>query len=101
MSYPDEYDNPANLLRELNTRADSAQDVEKWKKKYYDVADAITRESTGVEDLCRQATDMRAELQRLREAAKEFIAEWYNHFPSGEDEAMSKLEASLGKEGAV
>jgi hypothetical protein len=52
-----------------------------WKKCYYDVADAVARESTSCEDLCRQATETRRErdalkdeVQRLRdagEAAKE------------------------------
>lgn len=39
-----------------------------WKKRYYDVADAITRESTGSDDLCRQAREIRAENARLRDA---------------------------------
>lgn len=36
-----------------------------WKNKYYDVADAITAESHGVEDLCNQARSIRAERDEL------------------------------------
>jgi len=40
--------------------------VEEWKKKYYDVADAITRESFGVDDLCKQARAIRHSRDRYR-----------------------------------
>ena len=37
----------ADLCAQLETKLAAARsDVEKWKKNYYDVADAITREST-------------------------------------------------------
>lgn len=39
-----------------------------WKKNYYDVADALTRESTGPEDLCKQARKLRDRLDQCREA---------------------------------
>ncbi len=39
--------------------------VEQWKCRYYDVADAICRESNGIEDLCRQASALRADKSRL------------------------------------
>ncbi len=48
-------------------------EAEQWKKKYYDVADAITRESSGVEDLCQQARNLRTALataERERDQAR-------------------------------
>lgn len=44
--------------------------VEQWKCRFYDVADAICRESTGIEDLCRQARALRAENIALRTEIK-------------------------------
>lgn len=37
-----------------------------WENGYFDVADALTRESTGVKDLVRQATEIREERDALR-----------------------------------
>lgn len=42
------------------------KELEEWKRKYYDVADAVTRESFGVEDLCAQARAIRHERDRYR-----------------------------------
>ncbi len=39
-------------------------EVQKWKGYYFDVADAVCRDSTGVEDVCRKARDLRAQLSR-------------------------------------
>ena len=41
-------------------------EVERWKKRYYDVADAVCAESKDCEDLCRQARETRAEVERLK-----------------------------------
>ena len=42
-----------------------------WKNAYYDVADAVARESTSTEDLCNQARNIRAENAKLRGWLKE------------------------------
>jgi len=34
-----------------------------WEKPYFDLADVVCRESTGVEDACRQARELRARLE--------------------------------------
>jgi hypothetical protein len=43
-----------------------ADELKKWQKNYYDVADTICRESSGVEDLCRQARETREERNALK-----------------------------------
>jgi len=49
---------------------------EPWKKNYYyDVADAICRESTSTEDLCKQARAIRAERDTLRAEATRLAVE--------------------------
>lgn len=56
----------AELARELERENAALRDViEQWKCRYYDVADAICRESNGPQDLCRQAWALRADKQRL------------------------------------
>jgi hypothetical protein len=50
-------------------------EVEKWKGRYYDVADAVTSESTGVEDLCRQARQTRETCDALTARVRELEAE--------------------------
>lgn len=44
---------------------------DEWRKKYFDVADAVCRESTGVEDLCKQARETRIKLGRALESLEE------------------------------
>jgi BMFP domain-containing protein YqiC len=50
-------------------------EVEKWKGRYYDVADAVARESTGVEDLCRQARQTRETCDALTARVRELEAQ--------------------------
>jgi hypothetical protein len=50
-------------------------EVEKWKGRYYDVADAVTSESTGVEDLCRQARQTRENCAALTARVRELEAQ--------------------------
>jgi BMFP domain-containing protein YqiC len=50
-------------------------EVEKWKGRYYDVADAVARESTGVEDLCRQARQTRETCAALTARVRELEAQ--------------------------
>lgn len=56
---------PEYSMLEVHAR-ELERELEKWKRKYYDVADAITRESFGVEDLCAQARAIREERHRYR-----------------------------------
>jgi len=48
-----------------------AAEVEKWKGQYYDVADAVARESTGVVDLCRKARQTRENCDVLTARVRE------------------------------
>jgi hypothetical protein len=43
-----------------------------YEKAYYDVADALCRESTGTEDLCRQARQLRKDLAEARRIAEAY-----------------------------
>lgn len=43
------------------------RELEEWKRKYHDVADAITRESFGVKDLCAQARAIRKARDKYRD----------------------------------
>jgi predicted nuclease with TOPRIM domain len=45
--------------------AELRKDKARLESNYYDVADAITRESSGVEDLCKQARELRKDKARL------------------------------------
>jgi hypothetical protein len=45
--------------------AELRRDKARLESNYYDVADAITRESSGVEDLCKQARELRKDMVRL------------------------------------
>jgi hypothetical protein len=57
---------PQDRIAELERENAALRDViEQWKCRYYDVADAICRESNGPQDLCRQAWALRADKQRL------------------------------------
>jgi hypothetical protein len=47
-----------------------------YEKAYYDVADALCRESTGTEDLCRQARQLRKDLAEARRIAEAYRYVW-------------------------
>lgn len=107
------------LERELNTRAESAQEVEKlkqdltfekkchenWREDAQSCHTYINRigkllECNGDDTPEIRITEMQSELQRLREVekvAKEICYEW--HFDCNQ-EVIERLKASLGKEGA-
>jgi BMFP domain-containing protein YqiC len=75
-------------------------EVEKWKGRYYDVADAVARESTGVEDLCRQARQTRETCDALTARVRELEAkeaEWADVF-HGQKQRIATLEATLPDE---
>jgi uncharacterized coiled-coil DUF342 family protein len=52
----------ARLIAEV---AELRKDKARLESNYYDVADVITRESSGVEDLCKQARELRKDMVRL------------------------------------
>ena len=54
----------------LMTHKSLQTELERWKHKYYEVADAITRESYGNDDLCAQARAIRHERDRYRDELK-------------------------------
>jgi predicted butyrate kinase (DUF1464 family) len=49
--------------------------INEWEARYYDVADAICRESTGVEDLMRQARKLR-DMAFYTEHAVSLLCRW-------------------------
>lgn len=46
------------------------------RKNYFDLADAVCRESASVEDACRQARETRAKLATAVDAMKRHVVEW-------------------------
>jgi len=89
------------LEREL---AAKEAEVQVWQKRYYDVADCITRESFGVEDLCKQATQIRQERDQLR-AEVERLMETERHYCGSvkvrDDEILAlRAELAAAKEDA-
>lgn len=58
-------DYPSDVKRAIDLEH---QSLEKWKKHYYDLADAVSAESTDTADLCRQARVARAHRDALKAA---------------------------------
>lgn len=59
----------ADSMREWHAKY--AKQEKDWKSKYMDVADAITRESSGVEDLCAQARQIRRQRDEWERIARD------------------------------
>lgn len=66
-SYPSDIEAAKSELVELR------QQVEGWKKRYYDVADAVAAESKSCEDLCTMARATRTDRDHYREVVKELV----------------------------
>ena len=67
---------PESFARKLERERDEViAERDRWKKRYYDVADAVCAESKDCEDLCRQAREIRTErdaaLRELEELRKD------------------------------
>jgi chromosome segregation ATPase len=67
--------NFSNAIEQAHNEA-SAQSARlaEVERNYYDVADAITRESSGPADLCQQARALRARLAKAEEDSRNFEA---------------------------
>lgn len=66
---------------------------DEWKKKYYDVADAVCRESHGVEDLCRQARELRKAAYDKDGTPWSTVSEWWRaKFEAAEKRMIELLE---------
>lgn len=67
----DEVTNPAAIISSLKFRLNAmTSHCERFKKAYYDVADAVCSESTGVQDVCEKARSTRTQITALRSAAE-------------------------------
>lgn len=74
------------------TNEELEAELKLWKKKYYDVADAITRESFGVEDLCRQVREIRKAAYASDGTPWSTISEWWRaKFEAAEARMMDLL----------
>ena len=63
------------LARRLERERDELRaEVERWKKRYYDVADTLCAKNKDCEDLCRQARETRAEVERIKAEKAELLA---------------------------
>ena len=59
--------------------------IEALKCKYYDVADAICRESSGPEDLCRQARELLADSGRIDWIESHWSGSWLREGAGGKE----------------
>lgn len=82
----------------------------KWMQNYYDVADAVCRESSGPKDLCRQARSIRRELdcsrkmqltsEKLEDLIKECLPGGYYCDPQQVADAIRKWHRKLDQDKA-
>lgn len=80
----------ADAMREWHAKY--VNEEKGWKSKYMDVADAITRESHGVEDLCRQAREIRKAAYDKDGTPWSMVFEWWRaKFEAAEGRVMELL----------